>query len=314
MKYLMKKKTTEKFQLRIFSLILLILSFGFFVPVFGQEETTDNTDKQPARPAFESALLIDAQSVVVPSKGTLEFDMQHRFGSVENGIKDFYGIYAPGANIRLGFTYSPIENLSIGFGYAKLKNYLDFSAKYSILKQRKDWSIPVSLTYYGNMAADTRDVQTYDKPVHRFSFHNELIIAARITPKISLQVTPSFSHFNAVDSVKNSNTIGVYNNDIIAVTLAGRYKFSAQSSILFSYTQQLTGHDDLNAVGPNGVGSKLQPGFSLGWEIATSAHAFQIFITNFQRIIPQENMVFNENDFLEGDLLIGFNITRLWNF
>jgi len=282
----------------LLSFFILLIAFQAFAQ---DEEPAKSSDKQPARPAFESALLIDAQSVLVPSKGTLEFDMQHRFGSIENGISDFYGIYAPGANIRLGFTYAPIENLSVGFGYAKLKSYLDFNAKYAILKQRKDWSIPVSLTYYGNMAVDTRqeDVKEFEKGVHRLCFQNELIIAARINSKISLQLTPSYSHFNAVDSL--------YENDILAITFSGRYKFSPQSSIIFSYAHQLTGHN-------NPPNFELQPGFSLGWEIATSSHAFQIFITNFTGIIPQENMVYNKNDFSAGDLVIGFNITRLWNF
>lgn len=315
MTYPMKK--IEKFLQRIAALTLLA-SIACILPAVAQdepaeksEEATEKSEKQLARPAFESAMLIDAQSVIVPSKGTLEFDMQHRFGSIENGISDFYGIYAPGANIRLGFTYSPIENLSLGFGYAKLKSYLDFNAKYSILKQTKDWGMPVSMTYYGNMAIDTRqkDVKEFEKEVHRLCFQNELIIAVRINSKLSLQITPSYSHFNAVDSVINSedNSKGVYSNDIIGLAIYGRYKFSPQSSIVFGTAQQLTSHDDL-------PGFELQPGYSLGWEISTSSHAFQIFITNFQGIIPQENMVYNQNDFFAGDIVIGFNITRLWSF
>lgn len=32
----------------------------------------------------------------------------HRFGSVKNGYKDFFGLFAP-SNIRLGFSYVPIK-------------------------------------------------------------------------------------------------------------------------------------------------------------------------------------------------------------
>lgn len=280
---------------------LLLIAFVLLAPLLvlaQDEESTEETKSKPARPAFESAMLIDLQSVLVPTAKTLEFDMQHRFGTVENGISDLYGIYSPGANIRLGFSYAPINNLSVGFGFMKLDKVVDLNAKYSILKQRRDWSIPVSLTYYGNTAIDTRAPENFAEGVHRLSFYNELIIATRISPKISVQISPSFSHHNAVDSL--------YNNDMIAVAIAGRYKFSPQSSILFSYVQQMTKHDDPNF--------ELQPGVSLGWEISTSAHAFQIFITNFQGILQQENVSYNQFDFTKGDILIGFNITRLWNF
>lgn len=274
-------------------------------PVMGQEEEGKDNDtdkkespeKKLARPAFESPQLMDDQSVVVPAAKTLEFNLQHRFGLVNNGIDDLFGIYAPGANIRLGFSYTPINNLAIGFGYSKYKEYLDFNAKYAILKQSKDWSMPISMTYFGNVAIDNRS-DVYEETVHRLSFYHELIIAVRVNDKISLQVTPSFSHFNAVDSL--------FSHDIFAVGFSGRYKFSDQSSIIISYTQQLNDHDDPTF--------SLKPGFTFGWEIATSGHAFQIFATTFQGIIPQENIVFNEYDFTKGEFLIGFNITRLWNF
>lgn len=297
--YLIKNLISRSSEIFLFTLLVILSG----TPVFGQDEATpvpekkEGSSKKPAKPAFESPQLMDEQSVVVPSAKTLEFNMQHRFGLVNNGIKDLYGIYAPGANIRFNFSYTPITNLSLGFGYAKYKEYLDFNAKYSILKQRKDWSIPVSVTYFGDWAIDNRS-DIYDKTVHRFSYYNALIIATRISDKVSIQVTPSFSHFNAVDSL--------YSHDMFAVAIAGRYKFSNQSSVLISYTQQLT-----KQTAPN---YNLKPGFTFGWEIATSGHAFQIFATTFQGIIPQENITYNQNDFKKGHFLIGFNITRLWNF
>lgn len=299
----MKKNCSTKNLLsRCSGILLLVLALSLCgTPLFAQEgdsiKTKVSASKKPAKPAFESPQLMDEQSVVVPSAKTLEFNMQHRFGLVNNGIKDLYGLYAPGANIRFNFSYTPINNLSLGFGYAKYKQYLDFNVKYAIVKQRKDWSIPVSVTYFGDLAFDNRE-NIYDKTVHRISYYHELIIATRLSDKISLQLTPSFSHFNAIDSL--------FSHDMIAIGLSGRFKISDQSSLVINYTQQLTDHKDPNF--------KLKPGFTFGWEIATSGHAFQIFATTFQGIIPQENIAFNQNDFTKGEFLIGFNITRLWNF
>ncbi len=277
------------------SLIIFILLSSSLVQA--QDEKTNEADKKPAKAPFESQQLMDLQSVVVPPAKTLEFNMQHRFGTVKNGISDLYGIYGS-ANIRMNFSYTPIENLALGFGFTKFKRQLDLNLKYAIIKQRKDWSIPVSVTYFGNTARDTRNTESFAKDVHRLSFYHELNFASRINSKLSLQVTPSFTHYNAVDSL--------YKNDMIAVSIAGRYKFSSQSSILVSYVQQLTGHNDPKFT--------LKPGVTIAWEIATSGHAFQIFVTSFQGILPQENIAYNSNDFFKGEFLIGFNITRLWNF
>lgn len=290
------------------SLLLVALILLFSVKTFSQDEEKKEGEKKegevskPAKPAFESAQLMDEQSVVVPSKKTLEFNMQHRFGTVENGVKDLFGIYGS-ANIRMGFSYVPINNLSVGFGFTKLNKFVDVNAKYSILKQKKDNSIPVSVSVFGNAVIDTRDKSYFPKDVYRMSYFGELIIASRINSKISLQLTPSFSHFNAADSL--------YQNDIVAIGFSGRYKFSPQSSIMFNYTQQLITHKDAKY--------KMEPGITIGWEIATSAHCFQMFATTFQGILPQQNISYTENRPGNGvvstsQFLIGFNITRLWNF
>ncbi|HQB79596.1 MAG TPA: DUF5777 family beta-barrel protein, partial [Tenuifilaceae bacterium] len=54
--------------------------------------------------SFETSALIDNQTVTTPFKGMLELQIQHRFGPVENGITDLFGIYAP-SNIRMGLNY-----------------------------------------------------------------------------------------------------------------------------------------------------------------------------------------------------------------
>ena len=89
-------------------------------------------ERKPVKNMFESIWIIDNQTVMVPFKNTLEFDIQHRFGLVENGYEDFWGLYAP-SNIRLGFSYVPINNLMVGFGLTKQNLTWDFNAKYALL-------------------------------------------------------------------------------------------------------------------------------------------------------------------------------------
>lgn len=266
--------------------------------VFAQDEKTEGDkgkDNKPVRSPFESVFLIDGQTIIVPTKGTFEFDIQHRFGTVKNGISDLFGIYAP-SNIRIGFTYTPIENLSIGFGTTKNDKLQDFNIKYAILKQTRSWSVPVGITYYGNAVVDTGEDDHYDNKLQRWSYYHELMIASKITSDLTLQVSPSYAHYNGADSL--------YSNDVFSVALRGRYKLTPVLSLISGIDYQLTGHEAI----------ELSPNVSFGLEIATSGHAFQIFAGNFQSIVPQKNIAFNQNDFGKGDILIGFNITRLWNF
>src|SRR5687767_13253860 len=160
----------------------MLLIFLFSPVVLAQEEEVEETTTlpidRPIRNTFESSWLIDNQTVIVPVKGTFQFDMQHRFGTIQNGFEDFFGFYAP-SNIRMGFQYSPINRLSVGVGFTKMNTLIDFNAKYALLTQTTGRSIPVSVTYFGNTAYDPRSDE--DREVYhgsdRFSFFHQLLIA-----------------------------------------------------------------------------------------------------------------------------------------
>jgi len=293
---------------RTLFLLLAIFSLTITGVVAQDPETETETEEQDTRPVrsiFESAWLIDNQSVLVPIKGTFEFDILHRFGTWQNGYDDFYGLFAP-SNIRLGFTYTVIDRLAVGFGITKSNMTWDINGKYAILRQTRSGNIPISITYFGNIAIDTRDKDNFANSSDRYSFFNQIIVARKITPEFSAQIAPSYSHFNSVAAFVNSgNEIeSIMNNDHFAISVAGRYKISDVMAIIANYDQPITDHKSNN---PN-------PNISFGIEIATSSHAFQVFIGDYYFITPQRNNVFNQNNFGDGEILIGFNITRLWNF
>ncbi len=293
-------------------LLLLIVSILGCMPVFAQEEVKaeikqEEDNRKPERPAFESTFLIDNQTSLVPKKGTLEFILQHRFGSMANGVTDLYGLWAPG-NIRIGASYTIFDKLgigslkgplSVGFGTTKNSRIQDLNWKYGILQQTKGGNIPVSVTYYGVAGMETA-VPVNELPngnaSDRFSFFHQIIIARRFSSKLSVQVAPSISHYNVV----NANM----KNDMISLAVGARYKFSPQSAIILNLDQPIT---KMTANNP-------YPNIGFGIEIATSAHAFQFFASSFDAIVPQKNNMYNQNDPYGKGLRIGFNITRLWNF
>ena len=215
------------------------------------------------------------------------------------------GIYGA-SNIRLGLNYSIIDKLSLGFGTTKNNKLQDFNLKWAILTQSRSGHIPISITYYGNMAIDARAKDNFRNGTDRLSYFHQIIVARKIVKAFSLQVAPSLSHFNAVAGYWNESgeKEGLMKNDHIAIAVSGQWNFTAQSSLIFNYDQPLTKHPTNNP----------DPNLSIGVELATSAHAFQLFFTNYNAIVPQYNNVFNSNDYRDGDFLIGFNITRLWGF
>ncbi|MGK0174464.1 MAG: hypothetical protein ACI9AT_000844 [Ulvibacter sp.] len=305
---IMKNNNRQEFgdffasHLKVFLLLCCFILPGISLIAQEEEQPAD----KPVRATFNSALLIDNQSVMVPIKGTFEFDILHRFGTVGNGFEDLYGLYAS-SNMKLGFTYAPIDNLSVGLGLTKRKHMLDLNAKYALLKQMRSGKIPVSVTYFGNMAIDLREEDKREEVYHssnRYSYFHQLIVARKFTPELSLQVAGSLSHFNIIQEGMD--------NDHYAISLGGKYKLTETLSGIFNVDQPITKHKANN---PN-------PNLSLGLEVSTSSHAFQVFVGNYSSIVPQENNVFNANNYNpdEGEgsfgdnLLIGFNITRLWNW
>ena len=297
-------------------IITLIVSQVFLTAniVSAQDEADDSP--KPERKAFESPVLLENETDVINTKNTLQWNIQHRFGTVKNGSSDFYGLFAA-SNIRLGFSYTLSDRLGIGFGLTKMNvtnPFIDLNVKYKILQQMRSGWPWVNLTYYGNVAIDTQNGDNFDKGSHRLSYFHEGIMSRRFSYKFSAQVGLQYSHFNAVDTL--------YENDMFGISIGARYKVSPQTSIIFEWTEPTLEHDHKYSYDPQ---YKKDTGpyrnVSLGVEIATSAHAFQIFVTTYRSILPQYNLHYNLNEWItEVDgknklsFLVGFNMTRLWNF
>ncbi len=317
-------------------------------PVFSQDEKPAAV--KPVKNTFQSVWIIDNQTVMVPIKGTLELDIMHRFGTWNKGYEDFFGFFSS-SNIRLGLSYSPINKLNLGFGITKEKMLWDGSAKYSIIQQTKN-KYPVSVTFYTNAAyvgtkgkysvpkVDNTGTEYLEEKhkTDRLLFFHQLIIARKLTEKLSVQIAPSLSHQNAVGGYLTKNdssgksVFKTMKHDHLAIAFSARYKITNVTSVMLNYDQPITKHPTLNP----------SPNLSLGVEFNTSSHSFQLFFGNYYGLNPQRNNLYNANSpFAYDDLtktnpnrytddpstpkdestrvkggrfLIGFNITRLWNY
>ena len=347
MKLILYKAKSWLMAATLLSVFFLLLN----TVLLAQNDSTAVTEKATApakavKNTFQSVWISDNQTVMVPVKGTMEMDIMHRFGTWNNGYEDFWGFFAP-SNIRIGINYVPINKLNVGIGFTKTTAAVipqastssvsgplwDGNLKYSIITQTKG-KYPVSLSYYVNASYNTKkdpNNEIYRYWSDRISYFHQILIARKITDKLSVQVAPSLSHHNAVNGYYtklNDSTLKINRSmefEHFAVALSARYKLTNVTSVMINYDQPITKHATKN---PN-------PSLSLGVEFTTSSHSFQLFFTNFYFLNPAINNMYNSNNpFTHNDksivddpatainesqvnggrFLIGFNITRLWNY
>jgi len=301
----------------IFKKIITCLS-GFTLGIgilFAQDSIPAPETKKPLeRKPFESGIAIDEQTVEIPPAKTLEFVLNHRFGTIQNGWQDLAGIWGA-SNIRLGLNFSITKNFLIGLGTTKNGRVQDLQWKYTFLHQRKG-GFPLTLAYYGNLALNATNKSNFGtgfKFIDRLAWYHQILVARRFCKMFSMQVGFAYSHFNKVDTTSK--------NDVFSISVLGRIKVSPQTSVLIAYQQPFVVNYDPAFIirYPNdwmtaSTKSTPYPNIELGVEISTSTHAFQIFIASAQGIVPQYIVQSNNNNFWNGGILIGLNITRLWGF
>jgi hypothetical protein len=296
--------------------ILSLLLFVLFINAFSQDTKEKDV---PVSSGFESGILIDAQTTYIPDVKTLELIIQHKFGSLENGKSDLWGIYSPGANVRMALNYVPYKNFQVGIGQTKKNMYTDLTAKWTVFQQTERNAIPLSVSLFGSVAIDGRNISVFETGTvvntkgpatpkkitldDRFAYFSQLIVGRKFSDRLSLQTGISFTHYNMAG--------WDYNHDIVGAHLNGRYKFSPQSSLIFNYDHPLK----IKSISEQWTwDTHPKPNLAIGVEIFTYTHAFQIYVGTADGIIQQDIMMYNQKDWKDKGLAIGFTMTRLWMF
>ncbi len=307
-------------------LLISLLPSGF---LFAQDQKKDSTavadtatveepevTDKPVKFSWESQYLINQQTSKISPVKTLEFVIQHRFGSVENGKSDLWGVYSPGANVRLGLDYVIYKRVQIGYGIIKANMTSDFNAKWNLFEQKTE-SMPISLTLLGNLAIDGRNKAVWDTLYYnysdpsnfygysfsnRISYFSEILIGSKLTESLTLQGGVSFSHYNTVGTGMDHDMIGAH--------IGGRYKVSPQGSIIFNGDFPL----HIKDISEGQKTNKSKSNIAFGYEVSTGSHAFQIFAGTSNSLLPQDLMMNNLNKIKYQSFSLGFVITRLWSF
>lgn len=244
---------------------------------------------------FKGTRVVNGHSIETQGKHVLQFMISHRFGALNSGVYNLFGLDA--ATMRLGLEYGITNRLTVGIGRATLKKTYDSFLKFKLIRQSKGAkNNPLSVTLFASSTA-----YSLSDPSTGFDFTNRLvhtlqaIIARKFNDKFSMQISPTLIHRNLVDTRSNQN-------DVFAIGISGRQKLTKRISLNAEYFYLIPGYTATN----------FSNCLSIGFDIETGGHVFQLHITNAQGMTENYFIAENKSSWKNGDIYFGFNISRVF--
>ena len=276
---------------------LLFLSIFSSVLAFSQEDLlkdidTISTSNTSSPPAFKALQIVTGQSTKLTAKNEWYFVVAHRFGDVSEGFKNFFGL--DGASTKLGAIYGLTDGISLSLSRETNMKTFEFGAKYKLLKQNDN--VPVDIVGYNVMAINTdldKEAYPHMKFGDRLSYLTQALISRRFNDSFSLQLSPSYVHKNLYEPTIESN------NQFLT-GLGGRYKISKRISVNAEYFVNF----DKNSFYKNPL--------SLGMDIETGGHVFQLLFSNSQLNSDIGYLTNATGKWEKGQVFFGFNLYRVF--
>lgn len=287
--------------------VLCILWTGiiFFPwPVFSQDDLMDLLEQQQdtsetilTENTFKGTRLINGHTVEVRDRGVLEFMIMHRFGRLNSGAYEFFGL--DNANIRLGLNYTLTNRMTLGIGRSSFDKVYDGFIKYQVLKQSKGMrNNPITVTVLGGISIKTLRPASPENTIgfdQKLAYHTQVLLARKFGDGLSLQLMPTLIHRNYVENPADENTV-------ISVGVGGRIKISRRIAITGEYYPRINGNE------VEGLYNSL----SVGIDIETGGHVFQLMFTNSRQMIEKGFITETDGKWGNGDIHFGFNISRVF--
>lgn len=275
-------------------LFLSMLSSAF---AFGQEDLlkdidTITTNTENSQPAFKALQIVTGQSTKLTAKNEWYIVVAHRFGDINKGFKTFFGL--DDASTKLGMIYGVTDGISLSLSRETNLKTFEGGVKYRLVKQNDNF--PVDIVGYNVLALNTelsKDNFPHLEFGDRLSYLTQALISRRFSDKFSLQLTPSYVHKNLYEPAiedKNQFLTGV----------GGRYKISKRVSVNAEYFINFDHH------------SFYKNPLSLGVDIETGGHVFQLLFTNSQLNSDIGYLTNATGDWGKGHFFFGFNLYRVF--
>jgi hypothetical protein len=256
----------------------------------------DEPEVEIVRAAFKSSRVINSHSMEMLSPGALDFRILHRFGPVSRGVYDMFGLDQ--ASMRMGFDYGITRHLTVGIGRSTLKKELDGFVKFRALAQQKGKrNIPLSIVLISGM---TMDGQRWADPnrtnyfTSRLAFYHQIIFGRKFNDWFTLQLTPGMVHRNLV-------ALSTDDHDIYHAGVGGRLKLTKRIALTADYSYVF------NPISPDSKNP-----LSLGLDIETGGHVFQLHFSNAQGMNERAYLLDTNTSWGSGEIRFGFNLSRMF--
>ena len=273
--------------------------------IFAQDDLMNILDQNAPKEinyttaTFKSTRIMNGHSVEKMPPGQLDVRISHRFGKLNSGAYNLFGLDQ--SNIRLGLEYGIFKWLMIGIGRGSYEKTFDGFTKFTILRQSSGARVmPVSLSLFSSVALNSMkwtDETRANYFSSRLSYVGQILIARKISQGLSLQLTPSYVHRNLV-------TTELDPNDLFALGAGGRLKLTKRISLNAEY---------FYVVNPKTYMSRqIYNSLSVGVDIETGGHVFQLLFTNSLGMIEKAFIGETTGQWKKGDIHFGFNISRVF--
>ena len=258
------------------------------------EKTAEAPKREVVAATFKGTHIINSQSVENPGKGTLAFLIQHRFGTLNSGAYEFFGLDQ--AVLRLSFEYGLTNRLAVGVGRSSQEKTLDGFLKYRALRQTTGpRPVPVSVTLFASSALTTlRFNEPADRNMaSRVIYAYQALIARKFSSALSVQLMPTLIHRNFVATPGEQN-------DVYALGGALRQKLTKRTALTADYYYLFPGNTATN----------FRNALGLGVDLETGGHIFQLHVTNSKGMTEKFFVPETTGNFFNGDLYFGFTVAR----
>ena len=261
-------------------------------------EKKDEKKKEHITNAFKSTRVVNGHSMEFIGKGVLDVRILHRFGLVNSGFSNLYGLDQ--ANMRFGFDYGVLKSLTIGMGRSNVGKEWDGFIKVRPIWQAEGgaWPWPFSVVIVTGGTISTlpwADPNRKNFFTSRMAFYNELIIGRKFNEQFSLQIAPTFVHRNIVP-------LSTDKNNVYAVGIGARYKISRRTAFVVDYHYIVSGLDKTVYKDP----------LSVGFDVETGGHVFQLHFSNATGMNEKAFITGTTNQWGKGEIRFGFNLSRVF--
>ena len=274
----------------------------------------DSVTRDYVTASFKTTRVINSHSLENTAHGVLDFKIGHRFGTLEEGISNFFGLDQ--ATIRLGLDYGLTDRIMVGIGRSNYQKTVDGFVKYKLFRQcQEGCDMPLTAALVASSSITTvvdEELPWYDTArtnyfSHRLAYSFQLIVGRKFTESFTLQLMPGLVH-------RNLTTYAEEANDVVNVGVAGRIKLTKRVAINAEYFYVLP--DQLAE--PTQAELDVNPdagytnSFSIGFDIETGGHVFQLHFTNSTGMFERAFITETTNKWSEGQIHYGFNISRVF--